>query len=164
MANKLKNLKDLLEHELKDLFSAENQITEALPKMAKAAKNPNLKKAFEDHLKETKNQIKRLQQVAEEIGVNIEGEECKAMKGLIKEGEDLINEKADPAVHDAGLIASAQRVEHYEIAGYGTVVNYLEMLEYDEAADLLSETLDEEREADQKLTAIAEEVNADAMA
>jgi ferritin-like metal-binding protein YciE len=164
MSGKLKNLKDLLEHELKDLYSAENQITEALPKMAKAAQNPKLKKAFEEHLKETQNQIKRLQQVASEIGIDIKGEECKAMKGLIKEGEDMMKEKAEETVRDAGLIASAQRVEHYEIAGYGTVVNYLQMLDFQDAADLLAETLDEEKEADEKLTAIAEEVNAEAMA
>jgi ferritin-like metal-binding protein YciE len=164
MSGKLKNLKDLLEHELKDMFSAENQLTDALPKMARAAKNQRLKKAFEDHLEETKNQIKRLQQVASDIGVDIKGQECKAMKGLIKEGEDMIKERAEEAVHDAGLIASAQRVEHYEIAGYGTVVNYLQMLKFYEAADLLSETLDEEREADKKLTVIAEEINTKAMA
>jgi ferritin-like metal-binding protein YciE len=163
MANKLNDLKDLLQYELKDLYSAENQLSKALPKMAKSAKNKQLRTAFEHHLEETKNQIKRLEQVAKDIKVDIKGEDCEAMKGLVKEGEEMMQENAKDAVHDAGLIAAAQRVEHYEIAGYGTVVRYLEMLNFKEAAKLMSETLKEEKEADVKLTKIAEQVNAEAM-
>lgn len=164
MAEKLKDLKDLLEHELKDLYSAENQISKALPKLAKSAKSKKLKDAFELHLEQTKNQIERLKQVAKDIDVDIKGEECDAMKGLVKEGEDMIKQKAEDAVHDAGLIASAQRVEHYEIAGYGTVVRYLQMLNLKDAAKLLTETLKEEKETDKKLSQIAEEINAEALA
>ena len=163
MANKLNDLKDLLEHELKDLYSAENQVSNALPKMAKSAKNKKLRTAFEQHLEQTKNQIKRLEQVAKDIKVDIKGEECKAMKGLVKEGEDMMKEDAADSVLDAGLIASAQRVEHYEIAGYGTVVRYLEMLNLKDAAKLMEETLKEEKETDKKLSKIAEEINAEAI-
>ena len=164
MSKKLKNLKDLLEHELQDLYSAEMQLTKALPKMADAAKSEKLKTAFKSHLEETKNQVNRLEQVANEIGIDLNGEECKAMKGLVKEGQEMIKEKAEESVHDAGLIASAQRVEHYEIAGYGTVLSYLEMLKFDKAKDLLGETLKEEKAANEKLTKIAEEINATAIA
>jgi ferritin-like metal-binding protein YciE len=164
MASKLNDLKDLLQHELKDLYSAEKQLSKALPKLAKSANNKKLRTAFENHLEETKHQIERLEQVASEINVDIKGEDCDAMKGLIKEGEEMMKKNAQDAVHDAGLIASAQRVEHYEIAGYGTVVRYLEMLDMKKAAKLMQETLKEEKEADVKLTKIAEEVNADAMA
>ncbi len=163
MANKLNDLKDLLEHELKDLYSAENQVSNALPKLAKSAKNKKLRTAFEQHLEQTKNQIKRLEQVAKDIKVDIKGEECKAMKGLVKEGEDMMKEDAADSVLDAGLIASAQRVEHYEIAGYGTVVRYLEMLNLKDAAKLMEETLKEEKETDKKLSKIAEEINAEAI-
>lgn len=163
MANRLNDLKDLLQYELKDLYSAEHQLSKALPKMAKSAKNEKLRSAFEHHLEETKNQIKRLEQVAKDINVDIHGEDCVAMKGLVKEGEELMHENAKDAVHDAGIIASAQRVEHYEIAGYGTVVRYLQMLNMKDAAKLMEETLKEEKEADKKLTIIAEEVNANAM-
>ena len=161
--SKLNNLKDLLEYELKDLYSAETQITEALPKMVKAAHSSDLKAALESHLEETKNQIVRLEKVASEIGCDLKGEECKAMKGLVKEGEEMIKQKADTPVSDAGLIAAAQRIEHYEMAGYGTVVRYLQMLKFENAARTLSETLDEEKGADQKLTKIAEEINVEAV-
>ncbi len=164
MAGKLKDLKDLLEHEMKDLYSAEQQISKALPKMAKSARNNKLRTAFEDHLEETRHQIERLEKAASQLKVNIKGEDCEAMKGLVKEGEEMMKENASDAVHDAGLIASAQRIEHYEMAGYGTVIRYLQMLNEKDAAKLLSETLDEEKEADKKLTKIAEEVNAEAMA
>ncbi len=162
--SKLENLKDLLEHELQDLYSAEKQLTEALPKMAKSAKSPILKAAFESHLKQTEIQIERLEKVASEIDVDIKGEECKAMRGLIKEGSDMMKENAEDAVHDAGLIAAAQRVEHYEMAGYGTVVRYLQMMKLTSAAKTLSKTLDEEKETDLKLTKIAEKINVDAIA
>ncbi|MEL7587917.1 MAG: ferritin-like domain-containing protein [Prolixibacteraceae bacterium] len=164
MSGKLEDLKDLLEHELQDLYSAEHQLAEALPKMAKSAKSTTLKSAFESHLKQTQTQIGRLEKVAAEIKVDLKGEECKAMKGLIKEGSDMMKEKADDAVHDAGLIAAAQRVEHYEIAGYGTVVRYLQMLKMDKAAKALSQTLEEEKQTDLKLSEVAEKINAAAMA
>ena len=164
MAGKLKDLKDLLEHEMKDLYSAENQLSKALPKLAKSAKNSKLRTAFENHLKQTATQIERLEKVAKQLKVDLKGEECKAMKGLVKEGEDMMKENATDAVHDAGLIASAQRVEHYEMAGYGTVVLYLQMLNEKDAAKLLTETLNEEKETDKKLTKLAEEINADALA
>jgi ferritin-like metal-binding protein YciE len=163
MANKLNDLKDLLEHELKDLYSAENQVSKALPKMAKTAKNKKLRTAFEQHLEQTKNQLKRLEQVAKNIKVDLKGEECEAMKGLVKEGEEMMKEDGKDAVIDAGIIASAQRVEHYEIAGYGTVIRYLEMLNMKDSAKLMEETLKEEKETDKKLSQIAEEVNAEAM-
>ncbi|HZH73107.1 MAG TPA: ferritin-like domain-containing protein [Mariniphaga sp.] len=163
MADKLNDLKDLLEHELKDLYSAENQVSKALPKLAKSAKSKKLKDAFELHLKQTQKQIERLEKVASDIKVDLKGEQCEAMKGLVKEGEEMMKEKAASAVHDAGLIASAQRVEHYEIAGYGTVVRYLEMLNEKSSAKLMSETLKEEKETDKKLSQLAEEINAEAM-
>ncbi|MFW5707251.1 MAG: ferritin-like domain-containing protein [Bacteroidota bacterium] len=159
MASKLNNLKDLLQYELKDLYSAENQLTNALPKLAKSAKHEKLRNAFEDHLEETRHQIERLEQVASEANMDITGEDCEAMKGLIKEGEEMMEQNASDAVNDAGLIAAAQRVEHYEIAGYGTVVRYLEMLDMEKAASLMKETLKEEKEADAKLSKISEEVN-----
>lgn len=164
MAGKLKDLKDLLEHEMKDLYSAENQISKALPKLAKSAKNSKLRTAFENHLEQTQHQIERLEKVAKQLKIDLKGEECDAMKGLVKEGEDMMKEDATDAVHDAGLIASAQRVEHYEMAGYGTVVRYLEMLNEKDAAKILTETLNEEKETDKKLTKLAEEINAKAMA
>ena len=163
MSAKLKNLTDLLEHELQDLYSAENQIAEALPKMAKAATNSKLKKAFEDHLKQTKTQIERLEKVGKNLEMKIDGEVCKGMKGLIKEGEDMIEQKAEKAVHDAGLIAAGQRVEHYEMAGYGTVLNYMKTLKLKDSADLMAKTLEEEKQTDEKLSKLAEEINKEAM-
>lgn len=162
--SKLESLKDLLEYEMQDLYSAEKQLTEALPKLARSAKSSTLKAAFESHLKQTEAQIGRLEKVASEIDIDLKGEECKGMKGLIKEGSEMMKENADEAVHDAGLIAAAQRVEHYEIAGYGTVVRYLQMMKMNSAAKILSQTLDEEKQTDLKLTEIAEKINVDAMA
>ena len=164
MTKKLNDLRDLLQHELKDLYSAEHQLTKALPKMAKAAKDQKLKSAFEEHLKQTENQIKRLERVSSDLDFELKGEDCEAMKGLVKEGDEMIEKKAKDAVHDAGLIAAAQRVEHYEMAGYGTAIRYLQMLKHDEAARILSETLDEEKKTDEKLTKLAEEINSRAMA
>src|SRR5688572_1961541 len=125
---KLNSLEDLLHHELKDLYSAENQLVKALPKMAKAASNPELKAGFEEHLEQTKGHVDRLDQIAEQIGKKLGNHKCKAMEGLIEEGGDLIDEDADEAVRDAGLIGAAQRVEHYEIAGYGTARAFAEQL------------------------------------
>jgi ferritin-like metal-binding protein YciE len=155
---KLKTLKDLYIEELRDLYSAESQITRALPKMAKAATNPKLKAAFEHHLEQTKGQITRLETIFKTLGEKATGKTCKAMEGLVAEGEELIKEKPDPQVLDAGLISAAQRVEHYEIAGYGSVRTYAETLGETDAARLLQETLDEEGETDKKLTALAESV------
>jgi ferritin-like metal-binding protein YciE len=153
---KLNNLNDLFVHELKDIYNAEKQITKALPKMMKEASSSQLKKAFEMHLGETEKQIERLEQVFESIGMKPSGEKCKAMEGIIKEAQDMMSENADPDVMDAALIASAQRVEHYEIAGYGTLCTYAKQLGHKEALKLLHMTLEEEKATDMKLTDLAE--------
>jgi ferritin-like metal-binding protein YciE len=157
---KLNSLQDLYIEELRDLYSAENQITKALPKMAKAASSPKLKTAFEEHLEQTKGHVERLETIFKKLGKSPTGKTCAAMKGLVEEGSELIDEKddADPAVLDAGLIAAAQRVEHYEMAGYGSVRTFAQLLGENEAADLLQQTLDEEGETDKKLTSLAENV------
>jgi ferritin-like metal-binding protein YciE len=152
----LNDLNDLLIDQLKDLYNAEGQLTKALPKMAKAAKNPELKQAFQKHLEQTQEHVNRLERVFEVLGETARGKTCQAMKGLIEEGKEIIEEDADPDVRDAGLIAAAQRVEHYEIAGYGTVRTYAQTLGHEEAASLLQQTLDEEGETDKLLTKIAE--------
>jgi ferritin-like metal-binding protein YciE len=160
---KLNTLADLLHHELKDLHSAEKQLVEALPKMAEAATNPDLKAGFEDHLEQTKGHVERLDEIAEILALKLTGHKCKAMKGLIEEGADLIEEDADESVRDAGLIGAAQRIEHYEIAGYGTARALALRLDHEEVADILAETLNEEKETDAKLTELAESaVNAEA--
>ena len=159
---KLDTLRDLFVDELKDLYSAEQQLLKALPKMSKAATAKQLKAAFDSHLKETVGQVERLEQVFESLEISPKGKKCKAMEGLVKEGADLMKEDADPDVMDAGLIAAAQRVEHYEMAGYGCVRTYAQLLGETEAASLLQETLDEEGAADKKLTQIAEKINIDA--
>lgn len=153
----MKTLEDLFEHQLKDLYSAEDQLTKALPKMANNAKDSKLKKAFEDHLEETKNHKKRLEEVCKELDIKPTGETCKAMEGLIKEASEFLEEDADDDVFNAGLIAEAQRVEHYEISGYGTAVRYAKELGHDKIAKKLQETLDEEYAADDKLTDMAED-------
>lgn len=153
---KLETLNDLLIDHLKDLYDAEHQITKALPKMAEAASSQQLKSAFQQHLSETENQIRRLEQVFETMGKKATRKTCKAMKGLVEEGEEILKEDADPSVRDAGLIAAAQKVEHYEMAGYGTVRTYARMLGMTEAANLLQQTLDEEGMTDEKLTQLAE--------
>jgi ferritin-like metal-binding protein YciE len=152
----MKKLEDLFEHQLKDLYSAENQLIKALPKMQKAASDSKLKKAFEDHLEETKNHKVRLEEVCEELDIKPTGENCKAMKGLLEEAQGMIDEKADKEVKDAGLIAEAQRVEHYEISGYGTVVRYAKELGHTKIAAKLQKTLDEEHKADATLNDMAE--------
>lgn len=152
---KLKNLEDLFHHEIKDLYSAEKQLIQALPKMAESATDPKLKQQFEEHLEETKVQKERIEKVCEILGVTPGRMKCKAMEGLIEEGQELIAEDADPEVKDAGLIASAQRIEHYEISGYGTAVHFAERLGQAEAHQLLSETLKEEQTADTKLNKLA---------
>lgn len=153
---KLESLNDLFIHQIKDLYNAEQQLTKALPKMAEKATNSKLKTAFTDHLKETEVQIQRLEQVFEALGEKVKGEKCKAMEGLLKEGEDFMSQDASNEVMDAGLIASAQRVEHYEIAGYGTACTYAKSLGHNEALNLLQENLSEEKKTDEKLTFLAE--------
>ncbi|QCR21402.1 ferritin-like domain-containing protein [Pontibacter sp. SGAir0037] len=152
---KLKNLEELFHHELKDLYSAEKQLIEALPKMAKKAADPKLREAFESHLEETKVQKERLEQVCEKLGISPGRMKCKAMEGLIAEGEEMIDENASPETKDAGLIACAQRIEHYEISGYGTAAQFAESLGHSDAHKLLSETLKEEKDTDSKLNKLA---------
>jgi ferritin-like metal-binding protein YciE len=155
---KLASLHDLFVDELKDLYNAEHQILKALPKMIKTATSPELAAAFEEHNDVTKGQVQRLEKIFKDLEMSPKGKVCKAMKGLLEEGKELMSEDADPSVMDAGLIAAAQRVEHYEMAGYGCVRTFARLLGYDEMADLLQETLDEEGEADKKLTELAETV------
>ncbi len=153
---KLKTLRDLYIHELKDLYSAEKQLTKALPKMAKAASNEELKTSFEEHLEQTGQQIERLEQILEGLGESTKCDKCKGMEGLLEEGSKAMTEDAAEEVRDAAIIVAAQKVEHYEIAGYGSVRTFAEMLGEDEAARLLQQTLDEEIETDEKLTELAE--------
>ena len=152
---KLESLRDLYVEQLKDLYSAETQLVDALPKMADAAASPELKTAFREHLSQTRQHVERLEKIFRSMSEKPKGETCEGMKGLIKEGEEMIKMKGEPEVIDAGLIAAAQRVEHYEIAGYGTVRTYAELLGDQEAVRLLERTLQEEEETDEKLTAIA---------
>ncbi len=159
---RMEDLKDLFVDELKDLYSAENQITKALPKMAKTASSPDLKQGFELHLEQTKGQIARLEQIFEELGESPKGKKCHGMEGLLEEGKELMGEDAEPEVMDAGLISAAQRVEHYEIAAYGTVKTYAELLGMSKASKLLEETLSEEKETDKKLSGLAGGINVQA--
>jgi ferritin-like metal-binding protein YciE len=152
----LQSLDKLFIHELKDLYSAENQLLKALPQMAKAASSDELRQGFEHHLEETKEHVKRIEQIFEDLEGSPSGEKCAAMEGLIHEGEEIIEMNGDAAVKDAALIGAAQRVEHYEIAGYGTARNFAQHLGNDKAAKLLQQTLDEEGQTDQKLTKLAE--------
>jgi ferritin-like metal-binding protein YciE len=150
----LDSLEAVLHEQVKDLMSAEQQLVEALPKVSAAASSPELKKALDEHLEETRGHVKRLEEVAGKLGV--EGTTtCKAMKGLIAEGEEIVKEDGDPSAKDAALIGAAQRVEHYEIAAYGTAKTLAKELDHGDAADLLSQTLDEESAADSLLTKIA---------
>jgi len=161
----LDTLKDLYILELKDLYSAEKQLTKALPKMAKAATDKQLQQAFRNHLRETAEHVARLERICKDLGVSPRGKKCVGMEGLIEEGNELIQEKPDEGVLDAGLISKAQHVEHYEMAGYGTVRTYARQLGYDDQAELLQQTLDEEGKADHLLTALAESgINVEAQA
>ena len=153
---KLDSLETLFVEELRDLYSAENQLVKALPKMAKRASSEELKQAFEEHLELTREHVERLDEIFENLGKPAKGKTCKGMKGLIEEGSEVLEEHSEPSVIDAALIAAAQKVEHYEIATYGTVRTWAEMLDQDDAVDLLQQTLDEESETDEKLTEIAE--------
>jgi len=162
---KLDSLENLFVHELKDLLSAEKQLVKALPKMAKGASSEALRAAIEEHLEQTKGQVERLEKIFTLVDKTPRAEHCKAMEGLIQEGSDLLEEEGDEAVKDAALIGAAQKVEHYEISGYGTARTLAELLGLDEAAKLLQETLDEEKETDEKLTGLAmSEVNPQAQA
>ena len=152
------SLKDLYVEELKDLYNAENQLLKALPKMARKASAPELKRAFQDHLVQTEGHVNRLEKIFKGLGEKPTGKTCKAMKGLVEEGKEIIEEDGDDAVLDAALIGAAQRVEHYEIAGYGVVRTFASLLGENTAVDLLQRTLNEEGETDKKLTALAETV------
>lgn len=154
----LSTLKDLYLHELKDLYSAEKQLIKALPKMAKAASHPDLAAGFKAHLEETKEHAARLEKILASHSASTKGPKCKAMEGLVEEGADLIKEEGDDEVIDAGLVGAAQRVEHYEIAGYGTAKTFAELLGDKEGAKLLKTTLDEESATDKKLTKLAKSV------
>jgi ferritin-like metal-binding protein YciE len=154
---KLATLQDLYVEELKDLYSAENQILKALPKMAKAAESPDLRNAFEEHEHQTREQVRRLERIFDNLETDAKGKVCKGMQGLLAEGDEYIDEKPDPRVMDAGLISLAQRVEHYEIAGYGSVRSYAQQLGLSAQVQLLQETLDEEGQTDKKLTLLAEQ-------
>lgn len=160
---KLKTLEDLLVKEVRDLYSAEKQLIKALPKMAKGAHSELLKEAITEHLEVTKKQAERLEKIFEMLDVSSRGPKCAAMEGLIEEGSEMIEEEGDPSVIDAGIIGAAQRVEHYEIAGYGVARTFARLLGHDKVADLLQTTLDEEAETDVKLTELAEsEINVEA--
>ena len=159
---KMESLQELYINELKDLYSAEKQILKALPKMAKAASSDELRQAFEEHLEETEGQVERLEQIFAELEASPRGKKCVGMEGLIEEGKELMEEDAEPEVLDAGLIAAAQHVEHYEMAGYGCARTYAALLGYKDAAKLLQESLDEEGAADKKLTALAQSINVEA--
>ena len=164
MAEEMNPLEELLQDELKDLYSAENQIIKALPRMAKAASSPELKRAFERHLEETRRQVERLEQIGEELEMKLTGKKCAGMEGLIAEGKELMGEIDDEDALDAGLIGAAQKVEHYEIAAYGTARTHAEVLGYRRIAKLLQQTLNEEGMTDKKLTQLAESlVNVEAV-
>jgi ferritin-like metal-binding protein YciE len=160
---KANSLRELLVEELKDLYDAENQLIKALPKMAEAASSEDLRAAIEEHLEKTEQQAERLKQVFSQLDESPKAQKCKGMEGLIKEGTDIIKEDdMDPEVKDAAIISAAQRVEHYEIAGYGCVRTWANLLGENEVASLLEQTLEEEKGADQTLTQIAEEINVEA--
>ena len=158
----INSLRELYIDQLRDLYDAENQLIKALPKMAQGATSDELREGIEEHLGQTKNQAQRLEQIFEQLGEKPKGEKCKGMEGIIKEGSETLEKDMDDDTMDAAIIAAAQRVEHYEIAGYGTARTYANLLGENEAAELLQETLEEEKETDQKLTQLAEEINVQA--
>ncbi|MGB7309046.1 MAG: ferritin-like domain-containing protein [Candidatus Acidiferrales bacterium] len=159
---KTNRLKHLYVEELKDLYNAENQLVKALPKMAKASTSEDLREGFEEHLEQTKEHVARLEKIFKSIGESPRGKKCKGMEGLVKEGAEMIEEDPDPEELDAGLISAAQRVEHYEMAGYGCVSTYAKLLGDDHAASLLRQTLEEEKETDRKLTQLSSRINLEA--
>jgi len=155
-SNMNNDLHQLFLEELADIYNAEQQLTKALPKMAKAAESDELRSGFEQHLEETREHASRLEQIAEQLGESIKRKTCQAMKGLIEEGEDIMKEEKDSSALDAALIAAAQKVEHYEIATYGTLATWAEQMGHSQAVELLRETLQEEKATDEKLTQLAE--------
>ena len=155
-------LKELYIDELKDLYNAESQLVKALPKMAKAASSEELRQGFEEHLEQTKGHVQRLEKIFQAWGESPKGKKCKGMEGLIEEGSEVMEEDYEGSVLDAALIGAAQRVEHYEIAGYGTVRSMAETLGESDHVSLLEETLEEEKATDEKLTELAEQINAQA--
>jgi ferritin-like metal-binding protein YciE len=156
-------LKELYVDELKDIYNAENQLVKALPKLAKAANSEELRTGFEEHLEQTRGHVQRLEQIFKQLGEKPSGKKCKGMEGLVAEGQEMMEEDFEDDVMDAALISAAQRVEHYEIAAYGTVRTYAELLGEDTAAQLLEQTLEEEKETDQKLTDMSGEINVKAL-
>lgn len=162
---KLESLRELFVEELQDLYSAENMIIKALPKMMEKSSSPNLKRALDEHLQQTRGQVRRLDQIFDQLPkVDREDRKCKGMEGVIKEGDDVLKESAEPEVRDAAIISAAQRVEHYEMAGYGTVRTYAKLLGHADWAQLLQQTLDEEKEADRILSGLSERINLEAKA
>jgi ferritin-like metal-binding protein YciE len=155
---KLSSLDDLLVHEMQDMYNAEGQVLKALPKLAKAATNSDLRAAFEEHRLQTEGHVRRLEEAFKVLALPAKGKKCDGMAGLIEEGKKVMEQDAEPAVLDAALIAAAQKVEHYEIASYGCICTYAEMLGLDQVHDLLAQSLDEEETTDQRLTALAESV------
>lgn len=156
-------LKELYVDELKDIYNAENQLVKALPKMAKAATSDDLRTGFEEHLEQTRGHVQRLEQIFKALGEKPTGKKCKGMEGLVAEGQEMMDEDYEDDLMDAALISAAQRVEHYEIAAYGTVRTYAELLGEDEAVTLLEQTLEEEKETDQKLSDLASDINVKAL-
>jgi len=156
------SLRELYIDELRDLYNAETQLTKALPKMAKASSNDELRQAFEEHLRQTSEHVSRLEQIFENLDEKPTGKKCLGMEGLVKEGAETMREEYEDAVMDAAIIGAAQRVEHYEIAGYGTVRDMAKLLGEDDHVSLLEQTLGEEKETDQKLTELAEQINTEA--
>jgi ferritin-like metal-binding protein YciE len=154
----LDTLKELYVNELRDLYNAEGQLVKALPKMAKAASSDELKEAFEKHLEQTRGHIERLEEVFEKVGEKAKGKTCQAMKGLIEEGSEVLKADGEDSVLDAAIIVAAQKVEHYEIAGYGSVRTFAQLLGQDQSAELLQQTLDEESEANELLNNLAEDI------
>lgn len=152
-------LRELYVDELRDLYNAENQLLKALPKMAKAANSEELRTGFEEHLEQTRGQVQRLAKIFEALGENPKGKKCVGMEGLVKEGREIMQEDFEDSVMDAAIIGAAQRVEHYEIAAYGTVCEFATELGEEEQATLLSQTLEEEKQTDEKLTQLAKKIN-----
>lgn len=159
---KINSLQELYVDELRDLYDAENQLTKALPKMAEAATSEELREGFEEHLEQTRGHVQRLEEIFERLGEKPKGKKCKGMEGVIKEGSEVLDEDMQEDTHDAAIIGAAQRVEHYEIAGYGTARTHAELLGRDEDVQLLEQTLDEEKETDEKLTQLAGNINVQA--
>jgi ferritin-like metal-binding protein YciE len=159
---KISSLQDLYVDQLRDLYDAENQLVKALPKMAEASTSEELRQGFEEHLEQTRNHVQRLEQIFERLGEKPKGKKCKGMEGIVKEGSEALDEDMQEDIKDAAIIGAAQRVEHYEIAAYGTARTHADLLSRDEDASLLEETLEEEKQTDQKLTELAENINVQA--